>query len=63
MFDTLVVLVIVAAAGWYVFRRFVAVGRGKGGGCGCGCSGNDGGCACTDKAGRPTACPGSGKEL
>jgi len=29
MFDTLVVLVIVAAAAWYVVRRFVAVGRGR----------------------------------
>lgn len=34
--DTLIVLVIVAAAAWYVFGKFFGK---KAGSCGCGCSG------------------------
>ncbi|KHK00559.1 FeoB-associated Cys-rich membrane protein [Desulfovibrio sp. TomC] len=34
--DTLIVAVIVAAAAWYVFRKFFGK---KAGACGCGCSG------------------------
>jgi hypothetical protein len=50
--DTLIVVVIVAVAGWYVFRKFFSK---KGGSCGCGCSG--GSCGSSQgPAAKPSCC-------
>ena len=57
--DTLIVIVIVAVAAWYVARKFFGK---KGGSCGCGCSG--GGCPSGGGAGpdKPSCCE-PGKRL
>lgn len=55
--DTLIVGVIVAAAAWYVFRKFFGK---KAGSCGCGCSGG----SCGGGTGREGAsCCAPGKRL
>ena len=54
MFDTLVVIVIVAGAAWFVARRFLSLGKGGG----CGCSGGGDSCGC---AGNGKGCSGGGR--
>jgi len=57
--DTLIVVVIVALAAWYVARKFFGK---KGGSCGCGCSGGDGSCGGAAGLGKPSCCD-PGKRL
>ena len=39
MWQTIIVILIVAAAVFFAVRRVVRLSKGKGGGCGCGCDG------------------------
>ena len=55
--DTLIVVVIVAVAAWYVARKFFGK---KGGSCGCGCSG--GSCGSGSGPDKPSCCE-PGKRL
>jgi hypothetical protein len=56
--DTLLVIVIVAVAGWYVYRKFFGK---KAGSCGCGCSG--GSCGSSDAPKKGASCCDPGKRL
>jgi hypothetical protein len=58
--DTLIVIVIVAVAAWYVVRKFVVK---KGGSCGCGCSGGDGSCGGGGSGPAKPSCCEPGKRL
>ena len=57
--DTLIVVVIVALAAWYVVRKFVVK---KGGSCGCGCSCDSGSCGGGSGPAGPSCCE-PGKRL
>jgi|GEM_PF-4424393 len=52
MFETMVVVAIVAVCGWYVGRRFLRQLKGRTPDCGCGCSG-------CQTAEDPSSCAGS----
>ena len=57
--ETLIVVVIVAVAGWYVFRKFFGK---KAGSCGCGCSGGSCG-GSSGPARKDPSCCEPGKRL
>ena len=57
--DTLIVVVIVAVAAWYVARKFFGK---KGGSCGCGCSCDAGTCGDGSGSAKPSCCE-PGKRL
>lgn len=57
--DTLIVIVIVALAAWYVVRKFFGK---KAGSCGCGCSGGGGSCGGGSGLDKPSCCE-PGKRL
>lgn len=58
MLDALLVILLVAAAAWYVIRRF-CTGKDAGG---CGCSGGCGGCGRSADNGRGTGCAAGNRD-
>lgn len=58
--DTLLVVVIVAGAAWYVFRKFFGK---KAGSCGCGCSGGSCGSGTGLQKGASSCCDQPGRRL